>query len=136
MTSHDDYQFEPNIIELAQNNSDVLVLWLYGSRAKGNARPDSDYDLAIAFKQFPKDITERRLRPELLAIDWSNTLKISSEKISIVDINLAPISLAWEIIRDGKVLFANDPLRQVREELRISSMYELDLLYHRRKYAA
>ncbi|MHB1946553.1 MAG: type VII toxin-antitoxin system MntA family adenylyltransferase antitoxin [Gammaproteobacteria bacterium] len=124
------------IIELAQSNQEIDVIWLYGSRAKGLAHKDSDYDLAIAFNTHPKDVFERRLRPETLAIDWSAALNTSSEKISIIDINLVPISLAWEVIKDGQAISVKNPMRQIQEELRVSSMYELDLLFHRRNYAA
>ncbi len=138
MTSNDKGQADliAKIIELAKINQDIDVVWLYGSRAKGNYGKDSDYDLAIAFNTFPKDSLERRLRPEILSIDWGNALSISSDMISIADINLIPVSLAWEVISEGKLILVKDPMRQIREELRISSMYELDLLYHRKKYAA
>lgn len=126
----------PKIIELAQLNHEIDVVWLYGSRAKGLSHKDSDYDLAIAFNTFPKDIIERRLRPEMLAIDLSRVLNIPSETISIVDINLIPISLAWEVIKEGKPIVIKNSMRLIQEELRVSSMYELDLLYHRGKYAA
>jgi len=32
------------IITLAENNAEVEVIWLYGSRARNNANEDSDYD--------------------------------------------------------------------------------------------
>ena len=34
---------------LAAAHPEVVVLWLYGSQAKGNAGPHSDWDLAVAF---------------------------------------------------------------------------------------
>ncbi|HDN9023786.1 TPA: nucleotidyltransferase domain-containing protein [Aeromonas veronii] len=34
---------------LAASPPEVAVLWLYGSHAKGNAGPHSDWDLAVAF---------------------------------------------------------------------------------------
>jgi hypothetical protein len=69
---------DPNVLaalrELAQDNPRVDVLWLYGSRAKGTAGPESDYDLAVAFNAFPEDPWERRLQPELLAMEWADAL--------------------------------------------------------------
>jgi predicted nucleotidyltransferase len=32
----------------ATNNGNVQELWLFGSRAKDNAQPDSDIDIALA----------------------------------------------------------------------------------------
>ena len=121
-------------IRLAQENSLVDVLWLYGSRAKGNANADSDYDLAVAFNYFPKNEWEKRLQPENLAIEWAEKLGLSSDQLSVVDINHIPLPLAFSITTTGKVLLVRDSLRLVREENRISSMWEIDYLYHRQHY--
>ena len=42
----------------AKDNGNVRELWLFGSRAQGCARPDSDVDLAIAL--VPSKRSERR----------------------------------------------------------------------------
>ena len=34
--------------EWAQQNGNVRELWLFGSRAKGTSRPESDIDIAVA----------------------------------------------------------------------------------------
>lgn len=36
-----------SLIAWAQKHDSIIDLWLFGSRAKGTARPDSDVDLAI-----------------------------------------------------------------------------------------
>jgi predicted nucleotidyltransferase len=115
------------IKQLAEQNSDILIVWLYGSRAKGNAHRNSDYDLAVAFKSFIKnDPLEKRLRPECLALDWQQTLGLKDFQLSIVDINQAPIPLAFEIIQANNVLFCRDEDRLWQEILRIHSRMELD----------
>ncbi|WP_404298363.1 nucleotidyltransferase domain-containing protein [Halomonas sp.] len=123
------------LIELATRDDEIAVLWLYGSRAKGTATAQSDYDLAVAFRQFEKDPLERRLRPELLAQAWQDALGLAEDQVSIVDINLAPLTLAHAIIRTGEVLQIKDRLRLIREEHRISSMWEIDHQYHQRHFA-
>lgn len=45
----------PKIATLAENDPEIAVVWLYGSRAKGCAHASSDYDLAVAFNRFIKD---------------------------------------------------------------------------------
>ena len=77
---------------------------------------------------------DRTLHPEILSIEWSFALDVADTVISIVDINRIPIPLVWEVMSANKVLVVKDEMRQIREELRISSMYELDVLYHRRHY--
>lgn len=117
------------IIELANQDPEICILWLYGSRAKGTATPSSDYDLAVAFTHVLKQPLERRLRPELLAIDWLQQLSLTDDDLSIVDINSAPIHLSAEIIRTGTLLLNKDPLRLYREQNRIYGMLELDSPY-------
>ncbi len=111
----------------AQSNSDVAIVWLYGSRAKGLEHIESDYDLAVAFVSFIKnDPIGKRLRSECLAIDWQKELGLHDFKLSIVDINQAPIPLAWSIIQTDRVLFCRNEMRLWQETLRIHSRMELD----------
>ncbi|MDN3554918.1 type VII toxin-antitoxin system MntA family adenylyltransferase antitoxin [Halomonas maura] len=124
-----------DLAALAAKDREVAVLWLYGSRAKGTATADSDYDLAVAFGTFESDPLQRRLRPELLAQDWQDALGMHEDQLSIIDINLVPLTLAHAVIRTGRVLHANDRLRLIREENRITSMWEIDHLYHQRHHA-
>jgi predicted nucleotidyltransferase len=115
------------IAELADNDSDIAVVWLYGSRAKGNAHASSDYDLTVAFNRFIKDDPiEKRLRPECLALDWQQALGLHDFQLSIVDINQAPIPLAVEIIQADTVIFCRDENRLWQETLRIHSRMKLD----------
>jgi uncharacterized protein len=121
------HNFNLTIKQLAEQNPDILIVWLYGSRAKGNAHQYSDYDLAVAFKSFIKnDPLEKRLRPECLALDWQQALGLHDFQLSIVDINQAPIPLAFEIIQSNNVLFCRDEDRLWQETLRIHSRMELD----------
>lgn len=123
-----------SLIELARQEPTVDVLWLYGSRAKGGARPDSDYDLAVAFNRFADDRWERRLQSELLAQRWSDAMGVGEGVLSVVDINLAPLPLAFAVVTQGRALLVKDSLRLAREENRITSMWEVDHEYHKRHY--
>lgn len=120
------------LIQLAQQQPDVEVIWLYGSHAKGNAGPASDIDLAIAFNPIKlENELETRLRPEMLADDWSRVLNLPEGTISIVDINLVPIPLGAEIINANQVLWSRDDgSRRLWEERRIMSMMEIDIEYY------
>jgi len=117
---------------LAKAESDISVLWLYGSRARGTYSAQSDYDLAVAYDTFLSDPLEARLRPELLALEWQNKLGI---ELSVLDINKAPLPLAFTVINDDVALYVRDGLRKCMEEKRIMSMWELDYQYSRKHYA-
>ncbi len=115
------------IVELARNQRGIKVLWLYGSHAKGNAAEHSDYDLAVAFAEVKlSDPLDNRLRPELLALEWQRALGLSEGMLSVVDINQAPIPLAFAVIDAGKVLWSADEGRRLQEEARIMSQMEID----------
>lgn len=122
------------IVQFAEADPRIDVLWLYGSQAKGTATEYSDYDFAVAFNTFPVDEWEKRLQPELLARQWADQLNQNHHKISVVDINHIPLPLAYSVISTGQVLLAKNTLRQAIEENRISSMWELDYLYHKKTY--
>jgi len=119
---------------IASETPEIAVVWLYGSQAKGTATSSSDYDLAVAFASPLADPFERRLRPELLAQTWQDALDLPAEKLSVIDIDLAPIPLAMVVVRTGRPLCINDPLRLAREENRITSMWELDYQYHQQQF--
>jgi predicted nucleotidyltransferase len=123
------------ITQLAQTNQDIAILWLYGSQANQTHHAESDYDLGIAFFSFLKNPLETRLRPEMLALEWQQSLNVTENKLSIVDINQINIPLAYEIIQYNHLLLCRDVKRLLNEEKRIYSRMELDILYSMKKYA-
>ena len=122
------------LIDLAKSDARIDVLWLYGSQAKGAANEQSDYDLAVAFNSFPEDASDKRLQPELLAFEWIDALGWPENRLSVADINHIPIPLALSIVTIGKVLYVKNAYRLAREENRITSMWEIDYLYHKQPY--
>lgn len=118
------------LITLANSNPQVQVLWLYGSRAKGTAGPASDWDLAVAFDPIKQSgplgtALENRLRPELLALEWQRALGLAEGKLSVVDINQAPIPLAFAVVDANRPLYSRVEGRRLQEEARIMSQMEL-----------
>jgi len=117
------------IIALAGQTPDVAILWLYGSRARGTQREDSDYDLAVAFQSFIRDDPlESRVRPELLAMDWRRALGLPENRLSVIDINQVGVSLAYHVVNNYGPLFCRDPRRLITEQNRVLSRMELDVL--------
>ncbi len=116
------------IVNYLQQNSDTEVVWLYGSHAKGTAQPHSDIDLAIAFKNFDLSSFDKRLRPKELELEISNALSLSEQLISIVDINLIPSYLAFNIVEYGCVILGKNSLRAMKEQQRIYSQFELEMI--------
>jgi len=123
-------QLKPQIIQLAHANPELELLWLYGSYAKGTAHENSDIDLAIIFKHWEKDPLERRLRPELLALEWQQQLNIPENKLSLLDMAIAPIPIAMAVLKHNQLLVNKNTARQLQEQHRIMSKWEIDYLYH------
>lgn len=122
-----------SIQELAKMNSDISVVWLYGSRASDHYQKHSDFDIAIAFENFSLSPMEKYLRPNELAIDWAIELKLPTDLVSIVDLNQVPIYLAYNIVEDGKIIYQTRSSRAYKEENRIGSQYEYQLIENRRE---
>jgi len=120
------------IKNLASQNQEIEVLWLYGSRARNTAHEKSDYDLAVAYKSYIEDAVERRIRPEILALEWQNKL---NSPISIIDFNQASLPMAYTIVEDNFLVYSNNNYRQMVEEQRVMSKWELDYIYQRKHYA-
>ena len=94
------------------------------------AHENSDIDLAVVFKTWEKDVIERRLRPELLAIEWQNRLNLREGELSLLDMNIAPIPIAMAVLKSGCLLLSKNQSRQLQEQQRIMSKWEIDYLYH------
>jgi len=121
---------KPRIIELAKQHEDIDVLWLYGSYAKGTAHAHSDIDLAVIFKSWEEDALERRLKSELLALEWQKKLQLKEGELSVLDMGIASIPLAMSVLTTGQLLLSKNASRQLQEQQRIMSKWEIDHLYH------
>ena len=104
---------------LATEEPEIVVMWLYGSRARDTAHSKSDYDLAVAFEKPLSNVLDNRLRPEVLAIKWQEELDVD---ISILDINIAPLPITMVVVEDDTTLYGQDTVRRYKEEQRIMSI--------------
>lgn len=80
----------------------VQVLILFGSHARGFARPDSDIDVAVV-ADHPLNLGERN---ELYVV-LSQGLNCSEDDIDLVDMYHAPPLLQYQIACTGKLLYGD-----------------------------
>lgn len=90
----------------------VMLVVLFGSRARGDARLDSDYDLAVevAFEPDDRHTLTARLRNVAKAaapgVDFDIFLRQPGQIEARSD---DPGYMEWDIARDGVVLYPHDP---------------------------
>ena len=119
-----------HIIMQAKLDDDISIIWLYGSRAKGTAKEDSDFDIAIAFNNFALSQFDKAVRPQEYALQWNSELNLPEKMISVVDINTIPSYLAVNVIEYGNVLLSKDISREMKERQRIYSQFEYETITH------
>lgn len=81
----------------------AVFAYLFGSRAAGAARADSDVDVAAAWPGSGPD-------------DWLAVQAVLPAPCELVVLNGAPLELAGRVAMEGHVLFDDDPVSRVRWE--------------------
>lgn len=97
----------------------VVVAYLFGSRAREDFTRESDMDFAILLSGSFKDPYDFvRLIGEL-----ATALKVKDEKINLVVLNDADLELAYKVISEGSVVFERDVEKRVDFEVRVLKSY-------------
>lgn len=84
-----------NVGRVATSHPDVRAVYLFGSQAKGDARPDSDLDFGVLFKTSQPLATTLKLEQELE--------RAFGCKVDLVDAGHAAAFLALEIVRGERI---------------------------------
>ncbi len=105
------YDFERLKQELS-NDENVLLAYIFGSVARGLITPLSDVDIAVLLKD--------SCLKELGKL-WSNiakALRVSEDKVDLVDLSQAPITLKCSIVKHGfKLVDKGDYEESLKKEL-------------------
>lgn len=109
----------------------VSAVWLFGSRARGAARPDSDVDVGVLWSTEPSDREGTSYPPEVhVAGDLEAILGLPAQ---VVAMDRAPADLVHRVLRDGELVYEGDRSHRIRFEVRARNEY-FDLLPHLRRY--
>jgi predicted nucleotidyltransferase len=91
----------------------LAAAYLFGSVARGTARPESDVDVGVLFTDDPPASLDG------LALNLEAELEqLLHQPVQIVVLNRAPVDLSKRVLRDGKLLLDRDHTRRVRFEVR------------------
>ncbi|MGC9136683.1 type VII toxin-antitoxin system MntA family adenylyltransferase antitoxin [Caldivirga sp.] len=108
----------------------ILLAFLFGSRAKGTAREDSDYDIAVLAKSsFNYENVINLIK------DLATVLSVPVDRVDLVDLSKAPNELIYVVLRDGVPIYAADQdlARKLIAHIymRILDEVDLDYIYYR-----
>jgi len=98
----------------------MAVVYLFGSKAIRRASPLSDTDLGIVLRQLRPDQDTRTLYNTLFKI-FSDLYPDS--RVDIVFLQRAPLALQFSAIRDGKIIFEDDPVFRADYEHLVVKQY-------------
>ena len=112
----------------ASSPPDAVAAWLFGSLARGTARPDSDVDLAILYGHAISRTLE----------DYPFDLQIRLERqlgrtVQVIVLDGAPPDLVHRVLRDGHLVFEADRAARLAFQVRARNAY-FDLLPVLREY--
>jgi predicted nucleotidyltransferase len=120
---------DERIRELAEPFQGISVLAVFGSRARGTHRPDSDLDVAVL-----PTVMDSRAR-WLLRLDLGAALAdlAPDGRVDVVLLDEAPDVLRQRVMEHGRILINRDP--EAWKELRVRTMREYgDREWARREY--
>lgn len=104
--------------EVFAGDPNVAAVYLFGSRARGDARPNSDVDLGVLYRSNPP--------ATLLGQPFELQARLSTElgaQFDIVVMNAAPVDLVHRILRDGQLLLEVDKSQRIAFEVRARNEY-------------
>ena len=100
----------------------LAAAYLFGSRARDEARSDSDIDVGLLYVSAPPATLTGQ--PFLAAAELESRL---GRPVDLVVLNGAPVDLVHRVLRDGRLLLEADPSVRIAFEVRTRNEY-FDLL--------
>lgn len=113
----------PPIVQRRLRRLHVIALYIFGSRARGDAHALSDYDYAVLLPE------GHHARGGPLYMQFYDLLSdisprtLDNDILDIVFLRRAPLELQSHIIRHGRILFETDPKARANFEAMVTLRY-------------
>ncbi|MEQ1910501.1 MAG: nucleotidyltransferase domain-containing protein [Vicinamibacterales bacterium] len=111
---------ERTIARVAASRREIQAAYLFGSRATGKSRPNSDVDIAVLVNPDALKSAALDYRLELMA-DFGAALHRAD--IDLVVLNHASPLLAHRVLSGGVLAFERSRVARVRFQVRTAAMY-------------
>jgi hypothetical protein len=102
--------------------TEVRVAYLFGSHARGSARPDSDLDIAV-FADTATELASGELKLRVIEA-LTRALGRLGERADVVDLRRVGSAVAFAAIRDGICLLSRTPGDRIKLEATVARRYD------------
>jgi len=110
-----------NLKSFFQSNSQIKLVYLFGSQVSQKTGPLSDYDFAFYIDEKDK----KKLFDLKLNLISKLSQLLKSDKIDVVILNMVESpELKYNIIKDGKLIFEREPYRILIEPQILNSYFD------------
>ncbi len=107
---------------------DVRCAWVFGSRARGDARPDSDLDVGVVYRR-ELGLLERELSRREILQRLTDGLGKLGEGADVVDLDRSGSSIAFRCLREGRLALERDAEERAWWMVRAFRAYQDDAKY-------
>jgi len=116
------------VLHIFESHPEVKLVYLFGSMARGDQGPMSDYDFAVYLDEKDKKETTR-VRFQLMDA-LSRTLGTNRIDVVMLDSAESP-ELKYNILQEGKLIFEREPFRVLVEPRILNEYFDFNLLLRR-----
>lgn len=109
-----------SIIKVLENEKDILLVYLFGSYAKGTQNEKSDIDIAVYLID-EKILEKDPLYPSRIAIRIENIL--DKKKVDVRVLNGSTLRFRNQVLMHGKLLHSKDEKKRIEFETSSLAQY-------------
>ncbi len=110
------------LAENLRQEKSILVVYVFGSYARGDTHPESDLDLAFLVdeKRYKTDPFDATAPAHIISANIGIKFDIETD---VTILNSASIEMAYDIVTKGKCVYFRDEDKKIEYEIKIRSLY-------------